>query len=77
MTPPCPVDVGAVVLAPGDRLGRVVAVHGLSRTVLVELGEDVERFGFGEIAPAAIARRWPPRERRARLSRRPYPSSTT
>ena len=76
MTPPCPVDVGAVVLAPGGRFGRVVEIHPLSRTVLVELGDGPERFGWGELSPAT-ARRWPPRERRARLSRRPYPSSTT
>jgi hypothetical protein len=77
MTPPCPVDVGAVVLAPGGR-GRVVAVHGLSRTVLVELGEDVERFGgycspmAPEGAPSATLARGPTRRAlpsAARLSR--------
>jgi hypothetical protein len=74
MIPPCPVSVGALVRAPGGYLGRVVEVHPLTRQVTVKLGEDVERLGWGEVAPALTVRRWPPREYRARPPLRPYPS---
>jgi hypothetical protein len=81
MIPPCPVSAGALVRTPGGYLGRVVEIHPLSRTALVELGDETDRLGWGEIAPAMTAlHRWPPRShqlpRRARPPDRPttYPT---
>jgi hypothetical protein len=64
MIPPCPVVPGALVRTPGEYLGRVVEIHPLTRQVTVKLGDETERFGWGEIHPAMTARRWPPRPHR-------------
>jgi len=73
MFPPCPVEPGALVRVPGGNLGRVVEIHTPSRTALVALGDETERFGLGEIAPVTMARHWPPRTRSPRLHHRPRP----